>query len=357
MSAVAVAPLLSVPPPVRKTGISSGDWMILCDPGGRVRWMNRRACQAVGVAQTVVEALHTGVAMPALLCFRLGSQRLWLGLIPDGQGLQLAERLRRANRSLWDVYCRRGTRNLDLSRAEGQLDAHEKRALRERWSRKASAEFVEAIELERGRVARELHDNAGQSLAGILLNLELAERQLGSADTEVLARLQRSRELASLTLEQIRRISHQLHPPEWQEQDFARAVEWLVDSMGLRDRLEVDPIAVDIPRETPPSVQTVLYRTLQEGLANVLRHADARRVSIEATVAARGVRLMLEDDGKGFDPAAVRPAGGIGLANMRRRVESLGGRLEIQSMPGKGARLIVTIPGAGGGRPPGGKRE
>jgi len=104
---------------------------------------------------------------------------------------------------------------------------------------------------------------------------------------------------------------------------------------------------IDLPRDLSPALLTVLYRTLQEGLTNVLRHADARRVRIEASASPRGVTLILQDDGRGFDPNAPRPASaGIGLANLRRRLQSLGGRLEIHSAPGQGVRLAVFVPPA-----------
>lgn len=342
MSALAVAPALSsrsakasaLPSPPR-------DVLVLFETSGRIRWMNRAAREALGTVSTVAEALGLNRRVPALECLPLGDQRLWLGAAAE---MRLQERMRRINRFLWDAYCRRGTRNLDLARAEGRLDLRRQRSTREWLLRQAGVEFLQAIESERGRIARELHDNAGQSMAGILLNLELVERQLGSSHTEVLARLQRSRELASATLDQIRRISHELHPPEWGDQDFSQAVEWLLESMGLRGRLEVDLVEVDLPRQVPPAILTVLYRTLQEALTNVIRHAEAHRVSIDVSSSRRGVRLDVEDDGRGFDPALGAAGHGIGLANLRRRLASVGGRFEIESAPGAGTRLTVLIP-------------
>ena len=345
MMALAVAPDLGSRPPKRTPATPlQRDVLVLFEMGGQILWMNRGAREALGPVVNVVQALESGRRLPALECLPLGAQRLWLGVVPDEKRLGLLERVRRANRFLWDAYCRRGARNLDLFRAEDHLDVYQRRATRERLQRQAGIEFLQAIESERGRIARELHDNAGQSMAGILLNLELVERQLGSSHAEVLARLQRSRDLASATLDQIRRISHELHPPEWEEQDFAQAVEWLVENMGLRSRLDVDA-QVDLPRGVPPAILTVLYRTLQEALTNTLRHADARRASIEASASQRGVRLVVEDDGRGFDPAATGSTGhGIGLANIRRRLASVGGRLEIHSAPGAGMRLTVCVP-------------
>ena len=345
MMALAVPPELRLKNPHRNPAPPlQRDVMVVFEAGGEILWMNRGARETLGPVANVGEALESGRRLPALECLPMGALRLWLGVASDAKGLGLLERVRRANRFLWDAYWRRGSRNLDLSRAEGRLDVHQRRATRERLHRQAGIEFLQAIESERGRIARDLHDNAGQSMAGILLNLELAERQLGPSHTEVLARLQRSRDLASATLDQIRRISHELHPPEWEEQDFAQAVEWLVENMGLRSRLDVD-VQIELPRDVPPAILTVLYRTLQEALTNTLRHADARRASIEASASWRGVRLAVEDDGRGFDPSAIGSAGhGIGLANIRRRIASVGGQLDIHSAPGAGMRLTVFVP-------------
>jgi signal transduction histidine kinase len=316
--------------------------LVLFDTSGQIRWMNRGARESLGTPASILEVLWSRPRLPAMECLALGQQWLWLGAVPDQRRL---DRLRQLHHALWGVYCRRDTRNLDLSRAGGRLEAHQRRATRERFLRRAGLDFLQAIECERGRIARELHDNAGQSLAGILLNLDLVERQLGSSHTEVLARLRRSRELASLTLDQVRRISHELHPPEWQDQDFSQAVEWLIDRMDLRSRLEIDLVQLDLPRDTPPALLTVLYRTLQEGFTNILRHAEATRVFVDVSTSPRGVTLLLEDNGRGFDPALLGTAGhGIGLVNLRRRLASLGGRLHLDSAPGAGARLSAFLP-------------
>jgi two-component system NarL family sensor kinase len=304
--------------------------------------MNQRAREAFGGPESVLDVLTAGRRPFPLECFPFGEMWLGLGLIPDLREINRLERLRRMNQLLWSVFCRRGTRNLDLSRAEGKLDIHQRRRARERLLRRTGLEFAEAMEAERGRIARELHDNSGQALVSIGTNLELAEKQLGSASTEVQARIKLSRELASQTLAQIRRISHELNPPEWADQDFAQAVEWLIQSTGLRGQLTVDPVVVDVPPDLPPAVLTVLYRTLQEGFTNIQRHAGAQRISLEASHTARGVTLMLEDDGRGFDPAAAAP--GIGLANIRRRIQSLGGKLEIRSSAGAGTCIFAFVP-------------
>jgi len=239
---------------------------------------------------------------------------------------------------------------MSLFGALWRLREYQGQSLRQRQLSQSAGEFIEALEAERARIARELHDNAGQSLAGILLNLELVHRHLGSDRAQVLACLARSRELASVTLDQIRRISHELNPPEWNELDFPEAAAWLVESMGLRDKLLVEMGDLETPQSLPAAIKTILYRTLQEGLSNVLRHSGASRVAIQTPTSRDGVSLVLEDDGRGFDPAALPAAGnGIGLANMRRRVTSLGGKFELVTAPGRGVRLAVFVPFSLGG--------
>src|SRR2546426_4994578 len=221
-----------------------------------------RAHHQVAVGTAGLKAYLGTYSRPSGGCFRASS------------GETMAEKIERANRSLLEVSSRRGRRNKDLLRADGRVH--------QTVAQQAGADFISAIEEERGRIARELHDNAGQSLTGILLNIEVLERDLSSAGTEVLARLARCRELACATLDQIRGISHRLNPPEWSEQDFPTALESLVESMGLRDLLLVELGDIEVPGNLSPAIQTILYRTLQEGLTNVLRHSRARRVRIEA---------------------------------------------------------------------------
>lgn len=315
--------------------------MVRFDGSGQIRWMNAAARQTIGPAPDLLAALVSGRCLPAMASFPLGGEWLWLG---NTAAAPLVERVKRANGVLNELFRRRNSGNLNLLRAQ--------RALNSRLVRDAAGEAIRALEQERGRIARELHDNAGQSLAGILLNLELAQRHLGSASAEALARLARSQELASLTLDQIRRISHDLNPPDWSGLDFSSAVEWLVENMGIRGKLLVEIDRIEAPHDLAPEVKTTLYRTVQEALTNVLRHSGASRVIIQVRASEAGIGLVVEDDGQGFDPAARRAAsGGIGLANIRRRVESLGGKLELSSLPGQGVRLAALVPAAAAAPP------
>jgi len=349
MSAPALAPAASGPaggPVPGLPGVDSLDRFLLLrfDADGRIRWMNAPARQVLGTAGNVIAALSYGGQDGRIHVVPLGRQWLWMGWWSAEAASSLCEKIRRVNHGLWEAYRRRRRQITGLLGAHTGLTRHSCQAEYLRQLRKTSIDLMGALEGERGRIARELHDNAGQSLAGILLNLELAERHLGVVGSEALTRLARSKELASQALEQIRRISHELDPPEWAEMDLGSAVEWLVDSMGLRNTLNVQIGEMSVRKDLSAAIKTLLYRALQEGLTNVVRHSGASRVQIQLA-ADEVARLVLEDDGRGFNPSGPRPArGGIGLTSIRRRVEALGGKFELAAAPGQGVRLSLIVP-------------
>ncbi len=261
-----------------------------------------------------------------------------------------AERVSRVNRALAELCRRRGGQNLFLLGVEQALEGRYLHAAPSGASSPLDSAVAEAIEAERGRIAGELHDTASQSLIGILLNLELVERRglAAAGNGEVTAALARCKQLTLHTLEELRGITHQLNPPDWKELSLAAAVERMVETMALRDTLSVEIHEIRATDNLPPAVLTVLYRTLQEALSNVMRHSGARHVSIRVPLTANHIGLIVEDDGRGFRTSEA-PYRGIGLANIRRRVEAAGGRLEIESTPGQGMRLAVFVPTAAGG--------
>jgi signal transduction histidine kinase len=352
MSALALAPrkissaFRPAPPPLHGAAGPLERYILMrYDPSGKIRWMNAAARAVFGQAAAVSHVLASEKKTPALASFPLGDQWLWLGSVERRPAASLGDRVARVNLLLAEVHLRRGARYLQLLRAQGIFQQQRHRFLRGHGSGLDAAGPTAALEQERDRIARELHDHAGQSLVGVLLNLEIVERHLSPVNREGLARLASCRKLASQALEQIRRLSHELHAPDWTTMEFGESVESLVETMGLRSKLRVEIGEIHIPRGLPPAVKTALYRVLQEALSNVLRHAGARTVVIHAPPAANGVALVIQDDGAGFDPAAPKaPQSGIGLAGIRRRIESVGGTLRISAAPGHGVRLGVWIP-------------
>ena len=208
--------------------------------------------------------------------------------------------------------------------------------LSERVEREAVRGLLEGQELERRRVARELHDETGQALTSILLGLKHLEEQVGE---EALAQI---RELVVGALEDVRRLAAELRPSALDDFGLEPALERLVNTVSERSGLDVQvSVALDSP--LPPEQETTLYRLVQEALTNVVKHAGAASVSVVVTPTAGGVRTVIEDDGRGFDPGDVRE-GALGLTGMRERAMLLGGSFEVQSSPGGGTTIVAELP-------------
>lgn len=213
--------------------------------------------------------------------------------------------------------------------------------LSERVTRDGMRKVVEAQELERTRLARELHDETGQALTSILLGLKSLEQALDSDEgREGVASL---RDLVVSTLQDVRRLAVELRPSALDDFGLAPALERLVDTYG---RQAAVPVHLEIrlgDERLPAEVETTLYRMVQEALTNVAKHADATSISILLTRTASSVRLVVEDDGAGFEPGGARD-GGLGLPGMRERVALVDGRLRIESAHGKGTTLVAEVP-------------
>ncbi|MGH3127935.1 MAG: sensor histidine kinase, partial [Gaiellaceae bacterium] len=213
--------------------------------------------------------------------------------------------------------------------------------LSERVSRDAVRRVVEAQELERARLARELHDETGQALTSILLGLKSLEGRVDTDDGgDAVAEL---RDLVVSTLQDVRRLAVELRPAALDDFGLVPAIERLRDTVEERGDLSVDVQSSLGDERLPPEAETALYRIVQEALINVLKHADAMRVTVRLSRAEKSATLVVQDDGKGFHPESVRD-GGLGLVGMRERVALLGGRLTVQSSEGGGTLLKAEVP-------------
>jgi signal transduction histidine kinase len=213
--------------------------------------------------------------------------------------------------------------------------------LSERVSRDAVRRVVEAQELERARLARELHDETGQALTSILLGLKPLEQS--AATDEARAEVASVRELVVSTLQDVRRLAVELRPSALDDFGLVPAVERLAETFREHTGIRVDLEAQLDEERLASVVETALYRIVQEALTNVVKHAGAQRVSILLTRKPGGVAAVIEDDGRGFDPEATREDG-LGLLGMRERVGLVGGRLRIEAAPGAGTTLVAEVP-------------
>jgi signal transduction histidine kinase len=213
--------------------------------------------------------------------------------------------------------------------------------LSEQVNRDAVRRVVEAQELERARLARELHDETGQALTSILLGLKPLEQTAGSEEAR--ASVASVRALVVSTLQDVRRLAVELRPTALDDFGLVPAVERLTDTFRDQSGLQVDLEAQLGEGRLPNEAETTLYRVIQEALTNIVKHANAGRVSILLQRKSGGVVAVVEDDGVGFDPAATR-ADALGLAGMRERVALVGGRLQVESASGAGTTLVAEVP-------------
>lgn len=209
--------------------------------------------------------------------------------------------------------------------------------LSERVGREGTRALLEGQELERKRLARELHDETGQALTSILLGLRPLEQQVGE---EPLALI---RELVGSALDNVRHLTMELRPPVLDDFGLGPALERLTSMVATRSGLDIQLGIGPPPAPLSPELETALYRVVQESLTNVVKHAHAHSVSIVVTSGESSVRAVIEDDGVGFDLEAVR-AGALGLVGIRERVHLFDGKLDVQSSPGSGTTLVVELP-------------
>ncbi|HSF40740.1 MAG TPA: tetratricopeptide repeat protein [Thermoanaerobaculia bacterium] len=206
-----------------------------------------------------------------------------------------------------------------------------------------SASRLAAAEEGRRRIAREIHDNFSQRLAGLALALTAARRKLPEGDPQRPELDAIGGSLAELG-EDLRRLSHDLHPAALERRGLAEALRDLCAEMERRHGLQVAVSLAGVEADFPPDIALGLYRITQEALGNTVRHAGARTVQVTLRATARTARLTIVDDGAGFDPEAARRGGGVGLASLEERAQLLGGRCRITSAPGSGTEIEVTVP-------------
>nr|MBC8264678.1 PAS domain S-box protein [Anaerolineales bacterium] len=218
-----------------------------------------------------------------------------------------------------------------------------------RGLQRLSAQLVNAQEAERKRISQELHDEMGQALTAMKINLAEIKRALPSETaTAVAERLAETVSLADQTLEQMREMSLELRPAMLDDLGLQYALRWYVSRYARRLGIEVKLEAPDFEGRLAAEAETALYRVVQEALTNVARHAQAHSVRIHLGCGESTVTMVIEDDGQGFDPQEIAgraPAErGAGLLGMRERVAILGGDLRVESRPGQGTRLSINVP-------------
>jgi signal transduction histidine kinase len=205
-----------------------------------------------------------------------------------------------------------------------------------------SRRLVEIQENERLYIARELHDEAGQMLTALMLDLVTLETQADEPEV-ILKKVPEMEEALNAISENLHNVAMALRPASLDHLGLVPALRQYVESVGERYKLKASFTAGNFQERLPANTETELYRIVQEALTNVARHAHASQVDVVLTVRDRKLVVIVEDDGNGFDPEKVPETGHLGLFGMRERAEMVGGRLMIESKPGKGTTVMVEV--------------
>ena len=246
----------------------------------------------------------------------------------------------------------RRRQNEALHRAQGELESRVQERTEEldvlnQNLRELSARLMQLQDDERRRIARELHDSVGQTLAALAMNLSMVKGDLERL-TKVTNALNDSESLVRDMSSEVRTISHLLHPPLLDEAGLASALRWYLDGFAQRSKITVD---LDLPDDfgrLPRELETAIFRVVQESLTNIHRHSESPVAKIRLRQRKTEVLVQVEDKGRGIPPEkqelmATTGTPGVGIRGMRERLRQLGGSLEIESSS-YGTLVTVKLP-------------
>lgn len=257
----------------------------------------------------------------------------------DGVGHLVGWRGRRARLVVINDITERLKTQQALERVNRELEhSHERlRAL--------SRRLLEVQEEERGRLARDLHDDIGQALTALKIQIESLQR---AAEPALRARIAEGVDTVQHTLERVRQLSLSLRPPQLDDLGLAAALRSHLDRQAGVAGLAAHFDAAEAPQDIETETETACFRVAQEAINNVLRHANARTVWVRLFMAGGRLALSVRDDGRGFDLEVVRRRGAsgasLGLIGMEERVALAEGSFELRASPGQGTTLLATFP-------------
>jgi signal transduction histidine kinase/ABC-type uncharacterized transport system substrate-binding protein len=218
-----------------------------------------------------------------------------------------------------------------------------KRKRAEREQEELSGRLINAQEQERSRLARELHDDFNQRLAILAIDLERAAQLIGSAPSKASERMLELWNRASEIGADLHSLSHSLHSSTLESLGLVLGVSAFCSEFAEQQGIQVDFAHEDIPRSIPPDVALCLFRIVQESLRNVKKHSGSSRAEVRLRGVDREIHLSVSDRGAGFEQSRLFRMG-LGIRSMEERLRLIGGRLDIQSRPGAGTRIQVSVP-------------
>lgn len=241
-------------------------------------------------------------------------------------------------------------RNIEMVEANRSLaELYQRSHQLERSLRELSSRLLRTQDEERRRLARELHDSAGQILAAIGMNLSTVQDQAGSLPATARDALDESAELLQSATREIRTLSYLLHPPLLDEAGLNAALRWFVEGFEERSNIKVSLQMPQSESRLPQDVETAIFRIVQESLTNIHRHSGSETAQIRLARSSSGLTLEVSDRGRGIPAEVMRRSDdkgrlGVGILGMRERVTQLGGTLDIESSDGAGTIVRASLP-------------
>lgn len=325
--------------------------MAVADVDGRYIKVNQAMCEFVGYSEAELLGMsYHDITHPDDLADNVRSRaRMLAGELPK---FQLEKRyLRKDGRAVWALMVVSEIRDkngrmiasigqmldIDLQKQAEQALLESRRQLRE-----LSHHQKALLEQERKHIAREIHDELGQRLTALKMDISLLRIAFGH-NPELFRMAERMRELAEGTIDVVRQIASNLRPAAL-DLGLVPAIEWLLEDLQRRSEIRCRLYVGDDELTMDEARATVVFRLVQESLTNIARHAGARHVDVSLTRENDRLRLHVADDGCGFDPQAADKLHSFGLLGMRERVLALDGILLFDSSPGRGTAVSIELP-------------
>ncbi len=265
----------------------------------------------------------------------------------QGEEFRMEYRLRRHDgeyRWVFDIGVPRFNSDRSFAGYIGSCIDVTDRKLAEEALASVSRRLIEAQEQERTRIARELHDDFGQRLALLTIELELLQQNSPNLPADIRSRMGELRKQTSEIASDIQSLSHELHSSRLEHVGIAAAMRGLCQEFGEQEKAEIDFKTHGLPSPVPPDISLCLFRVLQEALHNSAKHSGVRRFEVQLWGMSDEILLMVRDSGAGFDIEAAKQSRGLGLISMEERLKLLNGTFSIESQPKRGTTIHARVP-------------
>jgi two-component system, NarL family, sensor histidine kinase DegS len=204
--------------------------------------------------------------------------------------------------------------------------------------------IVNAQEAERQRLSRQMHDGPAQAMSNFILQTEIAMRLMDADPAQAKEELVNLKNSALGTFQKVRNFIFELRPMMLDDLGLVPTVRKYVDAFKEQTGLETSLNVTGVERRLEPYLEVMIFRAIQELLGNAARHSQAAAVKLHVDMGNELVRVSVDDNGRGFDPESALTGASLGLKLIKERAEMLGGKLDVDSAPGKGARIVFTVP-------------